>query len=229
MRRSKLHDIHRDSRSADDGYYLMPELSQNFVVPFPRAEVWRVLHDLALVAGCMPGASLDETDEDGKLRGHMRVKLGPITAVFAGEAELEMDDAAWAGVIHGTGRDQKNNSRARADVRFELAEQDPGTSVDVVVDFTLAGTLAQFSRGAIVQGLAQRLTEEFARNLASAMEARAQATTTPQTAGLAAPVCDRAPAEAGEIKLLSVLWSVLTGWLHRQLGRLWGRPAGADQ
>ena len=47
----------------------MPELSQSFVVPFPRAEVWRVLHDVALVAGCMPGASLDKTDEDGKLRG----------------------------------------------------------------------------------------------------------------------------------------------------------------
>jgi uncharacterized protein len=207
----------------------MPELSQSFVVPFARAEVWRVLHDVTLVAGCMPGASLDETDEDGKLRGQMRVKLGPITAAFVGEAGLEMDDAAWAGVIHGTGRDQKNNSRARADVRFTLAEQNPGTRADVVVDFTLAGTLAQFSRGAIVQSLAQRLTEEFARNLASAMEARALAPTTPREAGPAAPVRDGAPTAAGEIKLLGVLWSVLTGWWHRQLGRLWGRRAGADR
>ena len=158
----------------------MPELSQNFVVRFPRAEVWRVFHDIALVAGCMPGASLDQTDTDGKLRGQMRVKLGPITAAFAGEAEVEMDEAAWAGVIHGTGRDQKNNSRARADVRFNLTEQNPGTRVDVVVDFTLAGTLAQFSRGAIVQSVAQRLTEEFARNLAAAMEARTQAAPIPQ-------------------------------------------------
>jgi carbon monoxide dehydrogenase subunit G len=207
----------------------MPELSQSFVVPFPPAEVWRVLHDVALVAGCMPGASLDKTDEDGKLRGQMRVKLGPITAAFAGEAELEMDDAAWAGVIRGAGRDQKSNSRARADVQFNLTEQNPGTRVDLVVDFTLAGTLAQFSRGAIVQSLAQRLTEEFARNLASAMEARALAPTMPQEAGPAAPVRERVPAAAGEIKLLSVLWSVLTGWLHRQLGRLGGRRAGADR
>ncbi|HEY6431139.1 MAG TPA: SRPBCC family protein, partial [Acetobacteraceae bacterium] len=116
----------------------MPELTQSFVVPFPRAEVWRVFHDVNLVAGCMPGASLERTDDGDRLHGRMRVKLGPITAAFAGEAELRMDDAAWSGAIHGTGRDQKNNSRARADIRFGLVEQDPGTRVDVTVDFTLA-------------------------------------------------------------------------------------------
>ncbi len=213
----------------------MPELSQSFVVPFPRAEVWRVFHDVALVAGCMPGASLDQTDEDGKLRGQMRAKLGPITAAFAGEAELEMDDTAWAGVIHGTGRDQKNNSRARADVRFNLAEQNPGTRVDVVIDFTLAGTLAQFSRGAVVRSVAQRLTEEFARNLATAMEARAPAVPTPQeaaempAAAASVPSVSGGVSAAGEIKLFSVLWSVLASWLHRQLGRLSWRRAGADR
>ena len=138
----------------------------------------------------MPGASLDKADDTDRLHGQMRVKLGPITAAFAGDAELRMDDAAWSGAIHGTGRDQKNNSRARADIRFGLAEQDPGTRVDVTVDFALAGTLAQFSRGAIVQGMAQRLTDEFARNLAAAMEAQV-----PPLAP-ASPV--EAPAQAAE-------------------------------
>jgi len=208
----------------------MPELSQSFVVPFPRAEVWRVFQDVTLVAGCMPGASLDKIDEDGKLHGQMRVKLGPIAAAFAGEAEVEMDDAACVGVIRGTGRDQKNNSRTRADVRFNLTEQSPGTRVDVVVDFTLAGTLAQFSRGAIVQSVAQRLTEDFARNLATAMETRASAVPVPQETPQAEPLREGAARDpAGEIKLFSVLWSVFTSWLHRQLGRLSWRRAGADR
>jgi carbon monoxide dehydrogenase subunit G len=222
----------------------MPELSQNFVVPFPRAEVWRVFHDVSVVAGCMPGAALDKIDEDGKLRGQMRVKLGPITAAFAGEAEHEMDDAVWAGVIHGTGRDPKNNSRARADVRFNLTEQDQGTRVDVVVNYTLAGMLAQFSRGSIVQSVAQRLTEEFARNLATAMETRSSDELTPQqettpvsltrTAERPAistpvePAPGGAPPRAEEIKLFGVLWSVFMSWLHRRLGRLLGRRSDAD-
>lgn len=224
----------------------MPELTQSFVVPFPRAEVWRVFHDVNLVAGCMPGASLDNSSDDGRLRGQMRVKLGPITAAFAGDAELRMDDAVWAGTIHGTGRDQKNNSRTRADIRFGLIEQDPGTRVDVTVDFTLTGTLAQFSRGAIVQGVAQRLTDEFARNLATAMEARAApmpaASAPPVEATAAAaetaaapvvaeplrPARGSGPAPAGEIRLFSVLWSLFTDWLHRRFGRL-SRRDGADR
>lgn len=221
----------------------MPELTQSFVVPFPRAEVWRVFHDVTLVAGCMPGASLDNTGDDGRLHGQMRVKLGPITAAFAGDAELQLDDAAWSGVIHGTGRDQKNNSRARADVRFVLAEQDAGTRVDVTVDFTLTGTLAQFSRGAIVQGLAQRLTEDFARNLAAAMQARVASTASMPTVeppAAAAETVETAPvtpepprqvspAPAGEIRLFSLLWSVFAGWLRRQFGGLSRRRGGADR
>lgn len=139
--------------------------------------------------------------------------------------------------IHGTGRDQKNNSRARADVRFNLTDQNPGTRVDVLVDFTLAGTLAQFSRGAIVQSVAQRLTEEFARNLAAAMEARAPAAPTPEQDAAPTVVPQAAegltPVAAGpatrEIKLFGLLWSIFTSWLHRQLGKLSWRRAGADR
>jgi carbon monoxide dehydrogenase subunit G len=211
----------------------MPELTQSFVVPFPRAEVWRVFHQLDLVAGCMPGASLDKTDEAGRLRGEMRIKLGPIAAAFAGDADLQMDDDNWSGVIHGTGRDQKNNSRARADVRFGLAEQDPGTRVDVTVDFTLTGTLAQFSRGAIVQGIAQRITDDFARNLASAMQAQAEAVSLLPATPAEAPASPTPPgsgapavAPAHELRLLGVLWSLFTGWLYRQVGRLSPRHRG---
>ncbi|HEY6431810.1 MAG TPA: hypothetical protein VIZ17_07475, partial [Acetobacteraceae bacterium] len=156
------------------------------------------------------------------------------------EAELRMDDAAWSGAIHGTGRDQKNNSRARADIRFGLVEQGPGTRVDVTVDFTLAGTLAQFSRGAIVQGVAQRLTDEFARNLAAAMQAQAPplepaSSMEPPAQGAASatvspePARNIGPAPAREIRLFSLLWSVFASWLHRQFGRLSWRRDGADR
>jgi len=164
------------------------------------------------------------------MRGQMRVKLGPITAAFAGEAELQMDDADWSGVIHGAGRDQKNNSRARADIRFGLAEQGPGTRVDVTVDFTLTGTLAQFSRGAIVQAVAQRITDEFARNLAAAMEARAAASAASpmaeETPDASTPLelprggaSADAPAPARELRLFGLLWSLFASWLHRQVSR----------
>ncbi|MGH7154169.1 MAG: SRPBCC family protein, partial [Acetobacteraceae bacterium] len=179
----------------------MPELTQSFNVPFPRSEVWRFFQDLDRVVACMPGASLDRAPQDNHLTGRMRVKLGPIVATFAGKAEVLMNDADWSGAIRGSGLDQKNNSRTRADVSFRLADQSPGTRVDVTVEFSLSGTLAQFSRGAIVQGVAQRLTDEFARNLAGAMEAHAPAMAVDGEPAPPEPPRNHTTRPAGELRL----------------------------
>jgi uncharacterized protein len=196
----------------------MPEISLNFSVPFSRAQVWQFFHDPEMVATCMPGASLTEPPDNNKLVGQMRVKLGPITAVFAGEAELTMDDATWTGTIHGQGLDKKNNSRAKSDVNFVLSDQADGTLVDIKVDFTLTGILAQFSRGAIVQEIARRLVGEFARNLAAKMAAEAPAVVVadaPAEQTLpAASVVEPVPATR-ELNIGGLLWSIVTGWVRR--------------
>lgn len=195
----------------------MPEITQNFTVPFPREQVWRVFQDPARVVTCMPGASLTAPPSDGKLAGQMRVKLGPISAVFAGEADLSMNDADWAGHIRGQGLDRKNNSRAKADVGFTLREQPGGTIVDIKVDFTLTGILAQFSRGAIVQEIGRRLTEEFARCLAAEMASGAP----PQPVG---PVGAPEPPPAApsppvrDLNAGALLWSIIVGWIRRIFG-----------
>ncbi|WP_448189184.1 SRPBCC family protein [Azospirillum sp. sgz301742] len=208
----------------------MPQISQSFTVNFPRERVWRALGDIERVIGCMPGASLTKPPEDDKIFGQMKVKMGPITAAFAGEGELSMDDATHTGTIHGEGRDQKNNSRTKADVTFALVEEGAieegaATRVDLAVDFTLTGTLAQFSRGAIVQEIAQRLTAEFARNL----EAQLAADAPPAAAGEAPVLADAAPAApappepAKELNALALLWAVLRDWVKGLFSSLFGR------
>ncbi len=49
-------------------------------------EVWPLLSDPALVASCIPGATLSPDQGDGLWRGSVRVKFGPTVAVFRGEA-----------------------------------------------------------------------------------------------------------------------------------------------
>ncbi|HEV2299949.1 MAG TPA: SRPBCC family protein [Stellaceae bacterium] len=147
------------------------KIEKEFIVPFPGERVWAFFHDTAAVGNCLPGAELNEAGEDGALKGRFRVKLGPIAASFAGEGRVALDEAARAGMIEGAGSDRATGTRARGAAHFALAETAGGTRVTVTVDYTLAGTLAQFGRGAIVENLATRLAGEFAANLERALSA----------------------------------------------------------
>ena len=60
----------------------------------PWSEAWAVLTDLERIAPCMPGAQLQEVEGD-EYRGVVKVKVGPITAQYKGQATfLDRDDDA---------------------------------------------------------------------------------------------------------------------------------------
>lgn len=159
------------------------EIQQHFSVPFPVEAVWRSFHDTAGLVACLPGAALAEGWEDapdGKLPLSMTVKLGPIVAAFAGEGALTLDETARTGAVTGSGADRKSGSRVKGEAAFSLHPEagEGGTSatrVEIAVDFSIAGSLAQFSRGGIVRELAARLTDAFAANLKAKLEAEALA------------------------------------------------------
>ena len=158
------------------------KIEKEFSVPFSGERVWAFFHETGGVVNCLPGAELSEAGEDGGLKGRFRVKLGPIAASFAGEGRLALDESARSGVLTGTGSDRATGTRARGEAHFALAETAAGTRVAVSVDYTLAGPLAQFSRGGIVESLATRLAGEFAANLEKALSSATPA------ASAAAPI-----------------------------------------
>lgn len=149
------------------------QVEQSFEVQFPAALVWRSFHDTEGIVACLPGASLTAPPQDGDLKLAMTVKLGPIVAAFAGEARMSLDETSRSGSVTGGGSDRKSGSRVKGEAKFsleELAGGQPATRVAVLVEFTITGALAQFSRGGIVQELATRLTEAFAANLRHKLE-----------------------------------------------------------
>ncbi len=178
----------------------MTTLAQSFVVRHPRARVWAMFEDVERVAACMPGAALTEPPRDGQLVGRIAIKLGPMSATFAGAATLALDQAAYQGTIEGSGRDKLSATRAKGRIAYRLFELEGGaaTRVAVEVAFSLAGPLAQFSRAGIVTDLAARLTAAFAENLQAQLDA--------ETGGQAAPPPHDAKLDAGGL-LISVLWA----------------------
>src|SRR6185312_4294686 len=174
------------------------EIRQSFTVSRPPAEVWVFFGDVKRVVPCMPGARLTHPQAGDQVEGQMSVKLGPITANFAGRARIERDDRVQRGVILGSGRDQSGGSRAAGEVEYILdATPDGGTRVNLSIRGLVVGPLAQFGRGAIVEDLVARLTETFARNL----EARLTGTATGDSSA-------EAPLQMGSL-VGQVIWARL--------------------
>jgi aerobic carbon-monoxide dehydrogenase small subunit len=142
------------------------EIRQSFVIPRPPQEIWRFLADVERVVPCMPGAMLTGSRGD-RWQGQVAIRLGPIAAAFNGEMRIIRDDATRRGIILGAGRDRLSASRANAELEYALTAEPSGaaTRVDITVRALLLGPLAQFGRSAIVNDLAARLTDMFARRI----------------------------------------------------------------
>jgi carbon-monoxide dehydrogenase small subunit len=143
------------------------EFRQSFVIAHPVDEVWAFFGRVEDVAACLPGASLDGGERDGRVDGKIKVKVGPISAEFGGVAHITRNEETRRGTILGSGRDARSNSTTRGIITYAIKPDDggAGSRVDVDVGYTLTGMLAQVSRSSLVQDIASRLTAAFARNL----------------------------------------------------------------
>jgi len=158
------------------------EIAESFVVRRSPADVWRILDDMPLIVSCLPGAELTEQD-GGNVRGRIRVKVGPISAFFAGAATIERDDARLAGIVRGAGSDGGTGSRTRGEIEYRLQpEAGDSTQVAVTIRYTLQGALAQFSRSGVARDVAARLVAQFASNLDARLDPSRAAPPGPQPA-----------------------------------------------
>jgi len=120
-----------------------------------------VLTDIPRIAPCLPGAELKSVEGD-EYKGIVKVKVGPITAQYAGVARfIEQDEAAGRAVLSAEGRDTRGAGNARATITATLTPDGDGTQVSVVTDLDVTGRVAQFGRG-VLADVSAKLMEQFA-------------------------------------------------------------------
>ncbi len=99
-------------------------------------------------------------------QGSFSVKLGPATAAYQGTLKMESLEAATRrSTMRASGRDRRGQGSANATIVSHVIPEGERTRVDVVTDFTIAGRLARFGRGGMIEDVANRLLQEFARGL----------------------------------------------------------------
>src|SRR4051794_2082919 len=188
------------------------KIEKSFELRHPRETVWTRMNDVNLVARCLPGASIVDDLGEGRYKGRMSVKLGPMAASFDGDITIESRPVEWTAIVSGKGADSRSSSRASGSMTYRLSDgAAPGaTRVDVTSDINLAGSLAQFGKGAIMQEVANRITAEFVRNFEGSLAAAPAS---------AAPAAAAEHSEAKSLDAGNLLWAVLRARILALFGR----------
>ncbi|MBX8688705.1 MULTISPECIES: SRPBCC family protein [Mycobacteriaceae] len=177
------------------------ELNNEFRVAVPAARTWEVLTDVERVAPCLPGATLLSVDGDD-FTGAVKVKVGPITVSYKGDATFqEKDAAAQRVVLKANGKETRGNGTASAIVTAQLKDEGAdSTLVVVTTDLAISGKAAQFGRG-VLADVAGSLIDQFAKSLEAELLGE---TTSAAETGSAASGAEQPPQEAAPINALAL-------------------------
>ncbi|MEU8872306.1 SRPBCC family protein [Streptomyces javensis] len=177
------------------------QLINTVSVPAEPDAVFALLEDVQRVASCMPGAALEGRDGDA-WRGTVKIRVGPISAAYAGTVRfLEVDAEKRRLRVHASGADTHGSGDAEAEVSLEVLPAEGGAQLNLSTDLVIRGKIAQFGKGAI-GAVSDRILQQFAQNLGNLLLQRDGAAASPVsgTAPAASAPAAGAPAEApGEL------------------------------
>lgn len=138
------------------------KIRNEFRVAATVEQAWQLLTDIEAIAPCLPGARI--TGSDGDIhQGTMKVKVGPITAEYAGTATItELDEAGRRVLLSADGRDKRGAGNASAEIEAVMVDdpKDGGTIVTIDTELRVAGKVAQFGRG-VMADVSTKLIGQF--------------------------------------------------------------------
>ncbi len=206
-------------------------LEKTYPVKAPIGACWQVLSDIPELATCMPGAAITEKTDDTHYKGQVKVKVGPATAAFAGEIEVQaVNAAAYSITMLGKGADKGGSSASMQLTATLRAEADGSTSLLGTADVIVNGKSAQFG-GRMMTSVADMILGQFAGNFETKAVAATPATAavgsgaaSPTSAdgatAQAAPAAPAAPAPmVTELNGLAIFWALMKNFFLGLFGR----------
>jgi carbon monoxide dehydrogenase subunit G len=108
---------------------------------------------------------VEEVVPPSTYKGTIRLKIGPMTVTYRGQATLvELDEAAHRATIEMKAREARGQGSALAVVRNRLEPAPGGTRVLAETDLQITGPQAQFGKG-VLEDVGSRILAEFSERL----------------------------------------------------------------
>ena len=149
-------------------------------IPAPRQKVWEALNDTAMLKACIPGCDSLEKIGEADLKATAALKIGPISAKFAGKVTLSDIDPPNGYTITGEGQGGVAGF-AKGGASVRLADDGDGTLLTYDVKAQVGGKIAQLG-ARLIDATAKQMSDQFFDRFTAAL------TPAPQAATPAAPL-----------------------------------------
>jgi len=125
----------------------------------PREKVWAALFDVETLKACIPGCKELEQTSPTSFAAKVQLKVGPVSATFAGTVELQDIDAPNGCRIAGQGNGGIAGF-AKGGSQVTLVEEGGETVLSYDAKAEIGGKLAALG-GRLVQATSRKLADQF--------------------------------------------------------------------
>ncbi len=218
------------------------KIEERFEVQAPVERVWQYLIDPKRVVECLPGAELLEQKDDQTFLGAIKVKVGPLSMSYKGQAKFtDVNEETHQVRMVGDAREVTGSGSTKVSMLSTVVPLESGGSeVSVNADVELVGKIVQFGRG-MIEEVSRQMFRQFATCVKSRLEVEepphpesssdseptastdvgatrsANATSTPE------PVTRSAVPETKPISATSVglraMWAIIARFFKRLVGK----------
>ncbi len=199
-------------------------IDKQYPIPASIENCWEVLSNITDLATCMPGASITEKIDDSNYKGSVKVKVGPATAAFAGDIEVQGIDPAKKEIrMLGKGADKGGSSASMQLTASLLAQADGTTNLVGKADVIVNGKFAQFG-GRMMTSVSDMILKQFADNFSIKAQALTTVNIPVETGSHAdsAPVTNNAAAPQAphtELNGLAIAWMLIKDFFKGLVGK----------
>jgi uncharacterized protein len=192
------------------------KIEERFEVKAPVDRVWKYLIDPARVVHCLPGAELLESKDEHTFLGAIKVKVGPLSMSYKGQAKfIEINEQTHQVRMVGEAREVGGSGSTKVTMLSTVASlSDGGSEVVVNAEIDLVGKIVQFGRG-MIEEVSRQMFRQFSTCVRQQLETVDQAQAT-----------ESVVPSAGETKAVSAaslafhaLWAVIVRFFKRLFGR----------
>ncbi|HEX6728646.1 MAG TPA: SRPBCC family protein [Pyrinomonadaceae bacterium] len=191
------------------------KIEERFEVKAPVDKVWKYLIDPARVVQCLPGAELLESQDEHTFLGAIKVKVGPLSMSYKGQAKfIEINEQSHQVRMVGEAREVGGSGSTKVSMLSTVSSL-PGDVSEVVVnaEIDLVGKIVQFGRG-MIEEVSRQMFRQFSTCVRQQLEVADQSSAAESVAA------------ASETKAVSAaplafhaLWAIVVRFFKRLFGK----------